>query len=245
MAGSLPGAADDDRERIDDPAEVRRLLSAASASRSLCSVRPAGRPENYLGRLIGFEPASGRLSLEPPRAPYIERALAVGSDALIDVKGGERSVSFEAPVLQLDASPGSGALVLGLPSVLLMPRRREAFRISVPADLPVLLTLDEPGGWFDLQIQNLSTDGAAVSVTGPRERFEAGTLFEHARLKLPDNPPYELSLRVRHTSAVRMSGTIGELKVGVAFVRTPKGFDTAVAKLIATIARMPGPARPA
>jgi c-di-GMP-binding flagellar brake protein YcgR len=235
VGGSPRGAADEPEreERIADPQAIRALLRDAAQARSLCSVRPVGRPENYLGRMLGFDEARGTLSLEPPKAPYIERALAPGNEAQVDIKDGERRATFQSAVMS--AGGGQSALVLALPDALVKPRRRESFRITVPPDVTVSLTL-QPGG-REHQLQNLSAQGVMVIVTGSLDTFEPGATFAAATFRFPDGRTFEVTLRVRHASAVRMAGQVGELRVGMAFVRTPAGFDAAVGHLVDTIAR--------
>jgi c-di-GMP-binding flagellar brake protein YcgR len=244
--GSPRGSAQapDRDDRIEDPQQIRDLLRDAAQARALCSVRPVGRPENYLARIIAFDESADALALEPPKAPYIERALAPGSSALIDVKDTERRSSFESRVLRIGPDAGETRLLLALPPAVVRPRRRESVRVPVPESVRLSLTLDaQTPGWRDLPVQNLSTSGLLVLLTGPLERFEPGASFDRVTMRLPNDRTFELALRVRHASAVRMAGQLAQLRVGMQFLRPPSGFEAAVAKLVEELASAADPRR--
>jgi c-di-GMP-binding flagellar brake protein YcgR len=233
-AGSDP----DSQERLDEPLEIHALLRSAANSRAMCSVRALAGRENYLSRLIGFDESAGTISLEPPKAVYIERALHPGSSALVEIKDSPVRASFESRVVGLGTSGGLPALVFATPTTATRHRRRESFRVGIPPELPVLLTIDATQPlWCELRITNLSADGVMVAATGSLDSFDTGTTFEQASLKLPDGRSFDLAVQVRHASALRIAGQVGELHVGLRFLRRPPGFDAAVAKLIDSIVR--------
>jgi hypothetical protein len=79
--------------------------------------------------------------------------------------------------------------------------------------------------------------GGSLSVTGARERIGTGRMFEAASLRLPDGSRWPLSLRVSHVGVVRRHADGGDVRLGVQFVQTRAGFESAVARLVGLIAR--------
>lgn len=233
-----------DRLRVDDGAEVLALLRESAASRAMCSVRGAGRPESYLSvlRAIGDD---GVAVLDPPRAPVIERALAPGSVASIDLRLHDVRVSFQARVDRIALSNGKPQLRLLRPESLTRLQRRDMHRVRIPGDTAVRLTLDpEDPALSAVPMHELSIQGGSLTVTGRRERFEAGALFERARLALPDDTEWPFVVRVVHEGVLRRYADRAEVRLGVQFIRPPAGFEAAITRLVGGIARRaPGLAR--
>jgi c-di-GMP-binding flagellar brake protein YcgR len=230
-------AQDYDRFRVEDDAEVLDLLRRSMASRTMCSVRAAGRPETYLSLLREIAD-DGEAVFDPPRAPVIERALVAGSVAAIDLRLPECRVSFEARVARIGQVDGRSLLRLERPTSLIRVEKRETFRVRVPEQLALTLTLDASDATLEsLPLHDLSVQGAAVTVRGARDRFWAGKVFEGARMTLPDGSEWAMALRVIHASVMRRLADGGELRVGLQFVHPPAGLESAVAKLVGRIAR--------
>lgn len=230
-------AQDYDRFRVEDGAEVLDLLRRSMASRTMCSVRAAGRPETYLSLLREIAD-DGEAVFDPPRAPVIERALVAGSVAAIDLRLPECRVSFEARVARIGQVDGRSLLRLERPTSLIRVEKRETFRVRVPEQLALTLTLDASDATLEsLPLHDLSVQGAAVTVRGARDRFWAGKVFEGARLTLPDGSEWAMALRVIHAGVLRRLADGGELRVGLQFVHPPAGLESAVAKLVGRIAR--------
>jgi c-di-GMP-binding flagellar brake protein YcgR len=228
---------DYDRFRVEDGAEVLALLRRSAEARTLCSVRAAGRPETYLSPLRAVAD-DGEPVLDPPRAPVIERALVPGSVAEIDLRLRDFRVSFESRVARIGLADGKPLLRLERPASLVRIQKRETFRVQVPAGTTVRLTLDATDPALTaVPMTDLCVQGGSMSVTGVRERFGAGKVFDNARLQLPDGSEWTLALRVVHTGVVRRLADGGELRVGVQFVQTRAGFESAVAQLVGGIAR--------
>ncbi|MFZ4760059.1 MAG: flagellar regulator YcgR PilZN domain-containing protein [Burkholderiaceae bacterium] len=228
---------DYDRFQVDDGAEVLDLLRRSAAARAMCQVRAAGRPETYLSPLreIGDD---GTPVLDPPRAPVIERALATGSIASIEVRLADCRVSFETRVAHLAPSGSKGVLRLERPSAVVRVQKRETVRVQVPEGTPLSLTLDASDpALTDVPMHELCVQGGLVWLAGCRERLDAGKVFEQARLALPDGSRWPLTLRVVHAGVVRRQAEGGDVRVGVQFVHTQPGFETAVGQLVGTIAR--------
>jgi len=226
-----------DRFRVEDGAEVLDLLRRSLASRAMCSVRAAGRPETYLSPLREIADG-GEAVLDPPRAPVIERALAAGSLAAIDLRLPECRVSFEARVARIGQVDRRSLLHLERPTSLVRVQKRETFRVQVPEQLALTLTLDaSDAALASLPLHDLSVQGAAVTVRGSRDRFWAGKVFERAIMTLPDGSEWAMALRVVHAGVVRRLADRGELRVGLQFVHPPAGLETAVAKVVGRIAR--------
>jgi c-di-GMP-binding flagellar brake protein YcgR len=230
-------AQDYDRLRVEDGAEVLDLLRRSMASRAMCSVRAAGRPETYLSPLREIAD-DGEAVLDLPRAPVIERALVAGSVAAIDLRLPECRVSFEARVARIGQVDGRSLLRLERPTSLIRVEKRETFRVRVPEQLALTLTLDASDATLEsLPLYDLSVQGAAVTVRGARDRFWAGKVFEGARMTLPDGSEWAMALRVIHAGVLRRLADGGELRVGLQFVHPPAGLESAVAKLVGRIAR--------
>ena len=230
-------AQDYDRFRVEDGAEVLDLLRRSMASRAMCSVRAAGRPETYLSPLREIAD-DGEAVLDLPRAPVIERALVAGSVAAIDLRLPECRVSFEARVARIGQVDGRSLLRLERPTSLIKAEKRETFRVRVPEQLALTLTLDASDATLEsLPLYDLSVQGAAVTVRGARDRFWAGKVFEGARMTLPDGSEWAMALRVIHAGVLRRLADGGELRVGLQFVHPPAGLESAVAKLVGRIAR--------
>lgn len=232
-----------DRLRIEDPAAVLSLLRLSCTSRALCSVRAAGRPESYLSPLREIAD-TGEPTLDRPRAPVIERALVPGSTASIDLRLHDYRLGFEARVERMSMTDGKSLLRLSRPDGIVKLQRRDAFKISVPKGVGVLLTLDPDDPTLRaLPMLDLCLQGGTLTFTGVRDRFEAGATFEHASLSLPDAGEWPLSLRILHTGVQRRLREQVELRVGVQFLNAPAGFERAVAQVVSGIARDPARAR--
>ncbi len=230
-------AQDYDRVRVEDGAEVLALLRRSLASRAMCSVRAAGRLETYLSPLREIAD-DGQAVLDPPRAPVIERALEAGCVAAIDLRLPECRLNFEARVVRIGQVDGRSVLRLERPTSLLRVEKRETYRVRVPEQMALTLTLDASDSALEsLPLYDLSVQGAAVTVRGARERFWAGKVFEAARLRLPDGSEWAMALRVIHAGVMRRLADGGELRVGLQFVHPPAGLETAVAKVVGRIAR--------
>ena len=99
------------------------------------------------------------------------------------------------------------------------------------------LTLNpEQPGLRNLKLTDLSCGGASVTLSGVLEEYPSGKVFERARLILDEETEFTIDARVRHASALRMSGLVGELRIGLQFANTPPGFEPAVARLVNEIA---------
>ena len=122
---------DYDRFRVDDGAEVLALLRRSAETRSLCSVRAAGRAETYLSPLREVA-EDGEPVIDPPRVPVIERALLPGSVAEIDVKLRDCRVTFESRVSRIELADGKPRLRLERPASLVRIQKRETFRVRCP-----------------------------------------------------------------------------------------------------------------
>jgi c-di-GMP-binding flagellar brake protein YcgR len=230
-------AHDYDRFRVEDGAEVLELLRRSLAARTICSVRAAGRMETYLSPLREIAD-DGQAVLDSPRAPVIERALVAGSVAAIDLRLPECRVSFEARVARIGQVDGRSLLRLERPTSLVRVEKRETFRVRVPEQLALTLTLDASDAALEsLPLYDLSVQGAAVTVRGGRDHFWAGKVFAGARLTLPDGSEWAMALRVIHAGVIRRLADGGELRVGLQFVHPPAGLETAVAKVVGRIAR--------
>jgi len=231
-------AQDYDRFRVEDGAEVMDLLRRSLASRAMCSVRAAGRPETYLSPLREIAD-DGEAVLDPPRAPVIERALAAGSVAAIDLRLPECRVSFEARVAQIGQVDGRPLLRLERPASLVRVQKRETFRVQVPEHLGLRVTLVPTEPTLDaLPLHDLCVQGAALTIRGgAREQFWAGRLFEAARMTMPDGTVWTTALRVIHAGVIRRLADGNELRVGVQFVHPPSGLESAVAQVVGRIAR--------
>jgi hypothetical protein len=228
---------DYDRIRVDDGAQVLALLRHSAEGHALCSVRAAGRPETYLSPLRELG-EGGEPVLDPPRAPVIERALAPGNVAAIDLRLRDDRLSFESRVAKIGLSEGRPLLRLERPSAVVRIRKRETFRVRVPRETAVNLTLDASDpALTELSMHELCVQGGSLSVTGARERIGTGRMFEAASLRLPDGSRWPLSLRVSHVGVVRRHADGGDVRLGVQFVQTRAGFESAVARLVGLIAR--------
>ena len=226
-----------DRFSVEDGAEVIGLLRRSLASRAMCSVRAAGRPETYLSRLRAVAD-DGKAVLDPPRAPVIERALVAGSMAAIDLRLPECRVSFEARVAHIGQVDGLSLLRLDRPSSLMRVQKRETFRVQVPEHMGLRITFDASDPALEsIPLHDLCVQGAAVTVKGARERFWAGKLFNRARLTMPDGTQWTFAMRVIHAGVIRRQANGEELRVGVQFIHPPAGLESAVAQLVGRIAR--------
>jgi hypothetical protein len=235
-----PPSQDPERdEHVTDAAAVARLLHDAARAHATCSIRVPTRADHHLARILAFDEAAATLAFEPPRAPYLARALAPGLIAHVDIKDGERRGTFRTRVVGVVSAGGVRTLLLERPREVIRHLRREAFRVAVPPTMAVRLTLDETDArWRELPVDNLSPDGAMVTLTGPLDRFELASTFERSTLSLPGGESFALGLRVRHAAVVKMvTAAESELRVGVKFLQPPVGLDKAVARLIETIAK--------
>jgi hypothetical protein len=234
---------DYDRVPVDDSAEMLALLRQSAASRTLCSVRAAGRPESYLSPLREVCD-DGTAVLDAPRVPVLERALGPGNIASIDLRLKSYRVNFDARVEAIAGGGRHGMLRLSRPSIIMRLQRRETVRVRVPDAMRILLTLDpaEPS-LTSIPMHELFVQGGSMSITGVRGRLEAGRLFEQARLTLPDAGEWPLTVRLAHAAVVRRGIDGSDMRLGIQFVAPSEGLESAVARVVGAIARSPGQAR--
>ncbi|HVL55362.1 MAG TPA: flagellar regulator YcgR PilZN domain-containing protein [Burkholderiaceae bacterium] len=227
-----------ERYRIESPQAIREYLCGAAASRASCSLRASGRPDSFVSRLSGLDDDANALILDAPRAPVIERVLPPGASASIEFALDHVRILFESRVQRFAAHGGAIAVFVAMPDALFRLQRRETFRVSVPDEAGLRLTL-EPGqpGLTELALQNLSTGGVAVLATGNLARFETGRVFHNAMLELRDGQRFELALRVRHAAVMRRVGTDCQLRVGLQFLQVPPGFEMAISRAMTEFSR--------
>lgn len=228
----------DDRFQITNPIELRAYLRQAAGAHILCSVRGLGRADSYLSRLFAIDASSGNLVFDTPRSPTIARALVPGAYATVELTLSHVRIHFDAPVVAIADYAGEPSLFLAPPEQITRLQRRESYRIAIPARLPIRLTIDpELPHLTALKLDNLSVGGACVTLAGAPSAFPVGKVFDHSRLVLDDETAFSLGTRIRHATEVRLSGNLGDLRVGLQFVRPPPGFEPTVARLVNTIAR--------
>ena len=228
---------DYDQFRVDDGAEVLDLLRRTAASRALCAVRAAGRPESYLSPLRELAD-DGDPVLDPPRAPVIERALSPGSIAEIDVRLPEGRVTFSTRVSRIGSSGGRSLLRLERPAALVRVLKRDTFRVQMPESHAVRLTFDASDpALTSVAMHDLSVQGGSMTVVGVRGLIDAGTLFESTEVALPDGGSWRVAVRVVHAGLVRRARDGAQMRIGVQFVAPPDGFESAIARLVGRVAR--------
>jgi c-di-GMP-binding flagellar brake protein YcgR len=235
---SSPGSALNDRYLVHSPSEIAGYLRGVARDRVMCSVRAAGKPESFLSQLIAIDDR-GQLVFDAPRAPVILRSLSSVGRASVEFTLADVRIVFEVDLLRSGDYQGDQVVFLRMPSSIHRFQRRDNYRVSVPGRRPVRLSLDSNEPLLkDLKLADLSCGGASVNLRGTLEHFPIGRQFEAAELVIEeDQEPFRLVLRVRHAVAVRLSGSIGDLRIGVQFVRTPAGFEPAVSRLVNEIAR--------
>lgn len=234
----IPDLARQERYRVDAVNDVVGCLGAAASARCDAIVRAAGGAQTFLARVLLVDAERDELWLEAPRAPVIERALAPGATAAIDLTvDGVRSM-LEARVLRIASHGQRPALVFALPAALYRVQRRERYRVLVPEHVPVTISLDAAvPSWRGLRVENLSTGGAGVIVVGSLADFELGRTFENAAITLADGQAFSLAMRVRHAGVTRLVRGASRLRVGLQFVRAIPDVDSAVARLVDALAK--------
>lgn len=228
---------DHDRFRVDDGAEILALLRRSAEARAFCAIRAAGRPESYLSPLRGLD-EDGAIRLDMPRAPVIERALQPGGQASVEARLPACRIAFDARIAEVGPSGHAAVLRLERPGTLVRIERRESVRVRVPADADIRLTLDpaQPA-LTGLQLNDLSRLGASVTAHVVRDRIEPNQRFTAAHLTLPGGIEWPLTVRVAHVACLRRLGIGSDLLIGLQFLSTTDGFESAVARVVGGIAR--------
>lgn len=227
-----------ERYLVGNPREIAGYLQGVIKERVLCSLRAAGKPESFLSHLIAIDDR-GQLIFDAPRAPVIVRSLVASGKAAVEFTLSDVRIAFEAEVIRIADHEGDPAVFVKTPANIYRFQRRDNYRVSVPQRRPVRLSLDmaEPA-LRGLRLADLSCGGASVIVKGALEHFPIGRQFEGVELLLDEeDEPLVLTVRVRHAVAIRLSGAMGDLRIGVQFVRTPAGFEPRVSRLVNEIAR--------
>ena len=228
---------DHDRFRVEDGADIRALLRQSLDAHVSCTIRATGRPESYLSPLRALDD-DGAIRLDMPRAPFIGQALRPGGHASIEARLPVCRIAFDARIAEVGPSGRPAALRLERPDSVLRIERRASVRVRVPADADLRLTLDRAQPTLrDLPLSDISRLGAAVTARGVPDRIEPGRLFEAASLRLPGGADWPLTARVAHTACLRRHGNTSDLLLGLQFLPTVDGFETAVARIVGRIAR--------
>jgi c-di-GMP-binding flagellar brake protein YcgR len=241
MARSIAATVDEpgllDRFKVTNPVEIAAFMREAIEKRVLCSVRGVRSNERYLSRMIAVEPGRA-LMLDPPQSTSILQQLTEQKMIAVDLTLNHVRIMFEVPLLTVAPFQGDSTLYLVFPAEIFRFQRRESYRVVVPARRPVRLTLDSGNPRLrGLRLHDLSLGGASVILKAEAEHFPMGKVFDGSVLLLDADTSFAIAARVRHATSMQFSGTLGDLRVGLQFLRTPPSFEPTVARLVNDIAR--------
>jgi c-di-GMP-binding flagellar brake protein YcgR len=241
MARSIAASVDEpglmDRFRVTNPAEIAAFMREAIEKRVLCSVRAVRSNERFLSRVVAVE-AGKALMFDPPQSASILKQIIDQAVVAVDLTLNHVRIMYEVPLQRVADYKGENTLYLVFPAEIYRFQRRESYRVLVPARRPVRLTLDSATPRLrGLRLHDLSLGGASVILKADAENFPLGKTFDGSVLMLNGETSYAIAARVRHATAMQLSGTLGDLRVGLQFLRTPPSFEPTVARLVNDIAR--------
>jgi c-di-GMP-binding flagellar brake protein YcgR len=109
-----------------------------------------------------------------------------------------------------------------MPSVMLaMQQRREARRITVPAQAPVDCDMRMGPLTFEARVVDISLQGIGTLVSDPTVPVCPGTRLERARIRHPQHAPIEVDLEVRHVHRVTLPDGTRAARIGCQIVSSP------------------------
>lgn len=132
---------------------------------------------------------------------------------------------FEAGPAKPDAAHGAHAFRVAMPAAIQRLQRREAFRVSAPAE-PVLECRCNPrhdlGRVARLRVLDLSAGGASLALDDPTLELAPGDLLGNCRIELPGVGTLFCSLQIRHLDKLSaVDAELGRQRLGCVFIDLP------------------------
>lgn len=192
------------RFEVQDPREIRHLLTRLINARALLTVHKGGNIV-LLSSIISIDDNTGIMQLDTSSDDALnQRALAMEG---LQCSGNlERiEIRFALGPLVLDRSQTPPTFSTLVPERLIYLQRREFFRLLAPAqdslqcEVVIPETEDTPERILSVLVIDISTGGVALRVPpGEEALFATGRSFAKVRLRLPKTGQVEAGLQVRH-----------------------------------------------
>lgn len=220
--------------------EVRFVLRAIQRSRNLLSAYIDEGGEFFLTSLVAVDDDAILLDW-PADDATAARALAAARLTVI-TSHDKVKIQFAVANPRRVEFEGLPALGAALPDRLLRLQRRDYYRLTTPAAVPLRCSIPLPGGGatdlvVDAQILDLSGGGLAIMAPPPGLAFTVDSQFDGCRLELPPSTVIEASLRVRNVFEVTQRGGTRVRRCGCQFVNLPGAALSLIERYIIRVER--------
>lgn len=148
-------------------------------------------------------------------------------------------VQFATPGAQSVSWDDSDAFSVPLPSKLARLQRQESFRIVIPADRQVQVTLFAQDGssFGERRLHDLSSGGLGVSINAQQD-LVMGNKVARVRLQLPHHGAIESAVALRHATDLTEPGLQSAYRLGLAFIDLPPQMRVAIQRYIVDSAQV-------
>lgn len=231
------------RFEVQDPREIRHLLTRLINARALLTVHKGGNIV-LLSSIIRIDDNTGIMQLDTSADDAVNRR-ALAMDGLQCSGNLERiEVRFALGPLLLDTSETPPTFSTAVPERLIYLQRREFYRLLAPArdalqcEVVVAATDDAPERIVSASVIDISTGGLALRVPpGEEALFETGHNFDLIRLRLPKTGVVETGLLVRHVG--EYAGNRGQVlhHAGCEFQSLTMGMQNIIQRYIMRVER--------
>lgn len=233
---------------IEKPDEVLRLLRRLAAKRSLITMHAPGGAPVLLSAVLDIDGNRGQMVIDASadsdanaRALRYPELRCVGQVDSIGVR-------FSLQDLQSSLHDGMPAFQAPIPAAVLHLQRREYYRLRLPVSRALECRIPvqrDPGTdphqvpeAVGLRLIDISAGGIALRV--PPEcvyGFAPGTAFDACVLLLPECPPLQVDMVVRHLAERRYEEGPGVWQAGCEFVDPPHAVQQRVQQFIMRVER--------
>ncbi|MGL6109282.1 MAG: flagellar brake protein [Rubrivivax sp.] len=206
--------------RVDDPADVRRLLKQLLDTGAPVTLN-APRGCAITSQLWSLDAAHGQMSFSADAAsPHLQR-LAMGDEAVAVAYLDQVKLQFDLADLVLVHGAHASALRATLPQVLYRFQRRNSYRVRTlerRAPMALLRHPSMPEMQLSLRIVDLSAGGCALSLPDDVPALQPGSSLCGVRIQLDSETHFSTTLRLQHVSTLPGDGDGGGVRLGCEFI---------------------------
>lgn len=180
----------------------------------------------FLSQVLEVDPVKGFIRLAYSNHKPANAAALAAPRLTLRCQHRGAQYAFAGATPQNVIHSGKPLIQCEMPSVMLaMQQRREARRITVPAQAPVDCDLRMGPLAFEARVVDISLQGIGTLVSDPTVPVCPGTRLERARIRHPQHPPVEVDLEVRHVSRVTLPDGKRAARIGCQIVSSAETLE--------------------
>lgn len=203
------------RYRVTARSEVVHLLREMIDQRSFIRAFLPDKVHSFLTGLISVEEDKDRIVFDMPMQVEVSELIEPGSQLTMSTAVNRVQIQFITTVERKSSVNGLSAIYGKIPKTVMRLQRREYFRLTSPAVMPVTCEMPQKMGKpRKFNVFDIGIGGAAI-LDVPID--QAGTVLEDVCLNLPDEGVIVANLVVRNVFNVTMRNGATVRRVGCAF----------------------------